>query len=92
MEHFSECSTVAANCNTETQIDMRGGSAGLLNTSLGDHGLDEGLGVGHEVRARGRRSGGVVVVVVLGDSDGLGQLDGRRRRRSHCGIVRNKFR
>ena len=23
MVHFSECSTVAANCNTETQIEMR---------------------------------------------------------------------
>ena len=53
--------------------------------AVGDHGLDEGLGVGHEVGAHGRRSGGVVVVVILGDSDGLGQLGRRRRRRPHCG-------
>ena len=26
MVHFSECSTVAANCNTETQIEMRDGT------------------------------------------------------------------
>ena len=31
MIHFLECSTVAANCNTETQIETRDG---LLNTSL----------------------------------------------------------
>ena len=27
MIHFSECSTVAENCNTETQIEMRDGTA-----------------------------------------------------------------
>ena len=26
MVHFSECSTAAANCNNETQIEMRGGT------------------------------------------------------------------
>ena len=26
MAHFSECSTVAANCSTETQIEMRDGT------------------------------------------------------------------
>ena len=26
MLHFSECSTVAANCNTETEIEMRDGT------------------------------------------------------------------
>ena len=26
MVHFSECSTIAANCNTETQIEMRDGT------------------------------------------------------------------
>ena len=27
MVHFSECSTVAANCNTQIQIEMRDGTA-----------------------------------------------------------------
>ena len=34
MVHFSECSTVTVNCNNETQLQMRYGHTGLLNTSL----------------------------------------------------------
>ena len=30
MAHFSECSTVAANCNTATQIEMRDRTAELF--------------------------------------------------------------
>ena len=41
MVHFSERSTVTANCSTETQIEMRDGT----NTSQG--GLRSGLDVSH---------------------------------------------